>query len=47
MSTTERETYLAPFADAVLMESQQIICGSKESSTNIEDVSEESYGWEI
>lgn len=47
MNITKKETYLAPLADVVLMEFQQIICGSMKSSTNIEDVSEESYDWEI
>ena len=46
-NTTEKETYLAPFADAVLMESQQIICSSVTKSTTIEDLSEQGYPWEI
>lgn len=46
-NTTEKETYLAPFADAVLMVSQQIICSSVTKSTTIEDLSEEGYSWDI
>ena len=46
-TTTEKETYLAPFADAVLMASQQIICSSVTKSTTIEDLSEQEYPWEI
>lgn len=47
-NTTEKETYLAPFADAVLMEFQQIICSSeKKSTTNVEALSEEEYSWDI
>ncbi len=46
-STTEKETYLAPFAEGVLMESQQIICSSVTKSTTIEDLSEEEYSWDI
>lgn len=46
-NTTEKETYLAPFADGVLMESQQIICSSEKKSTTIEGLSEQGYPWEI
>lgn len=47
-NTTEKETYLAPFADAVLMVSQQIICSSgKKPTTNVEPLSEQEYPWEI
>ena len=45
-TTTEKETYLAPFADAVLMEFQQIICVSQ-FGTSVEDIEEEDYGWKI
>lgn len=46
-TTTEKETYLAPFADAVLMEFQQIICVSQQFRTSVDDVEEEDYDWEI
>jgi hypothetical protein len=47
-STTEKETYLAPFADAVLMVSQQIICSSeKKFTTGVEPLSEQTYPWGI
>ena len=46
-TTTEKETYLAPFADAVLMEFQQIICVSQQFRTSVDDVEEKDYDWEI
>lgn len=47
-TTTEKETYLAPFADAVLMEFQQIICSSeKKITTDVEGLSEQAYPWDI
>lgn len=46
-TTTEKETYLAPFADAVLMEFQQIICVSQQFRTSVDDVEEEDYDWKI
>ena len=49
-TTTEKETYLAPFADAVLMEFQQIICSSEKkitTGTGVEGLSEQAYPWDI
>lgn len=46
-NTTEKETYLAPFADAVLMASQQIICSSETKSASVEDLGEQEYSWNI
>ena len=47
-NTTEKETYLAPFADGVLMESQQIICSSeKKLTTGVEPLSEQPFPWDI